>query len=322
MAGKRVFIDSSTAQNATITNRNGGTTEFFDFSTAGNAIITNNNGGATVFNDQSTAGNAVITNNFTLIFQGASTAGNAVITNNCCMSFEQNSTAGNATITNNAILTFADSSTAGNATITNNFFLTFASSSTAGNATIITNAGGPGTLFVDNSTGGNARFITQAGSGVDFSGSAGIGGVVTAGSIEGAGAYVIGGAHNTFVVGSNNLSTEVSGEIAECGCFPGALTKVGTGTLTLAATGLYSYTGPTVVAGGSLLVNGDLTSSSKVTVLPGGTLGGTGTVARNLDRGRHAVARQLDRRPSISRARSRSRRGASIASRSIGPRQI
>ena len=120
------------------------------------------------------------------------------------------------------------------------------------------------------------------------------------------------------MVGSNNLSTEVSGEITECGCFPGALTKVGTGTLTLAATGLYSYTGPTVVAGGTLIVNGDLTSSSKVTVLPGARSAGLAQLAR-LDRGRHAVAWQLDRNlqycgPALVHA------GELLsASRSIGP---
>ena len=301
------FHNSTSAANAIITN-NGGTTNFFDASTAGSAIITNWNGGGTFFGtpggiDTSSAGNADITNRAGAGtgFAAFTNAGSATITNNGGQTlFVDNSTAQNATITNrnggttqfydfstagNAVITnniagatvFNDQTTAGNATIINNsgfpFGLIFADQSTGGNATIITNAGGSA-LFFFNSTGGNARFITAAGGVVDFSGSAGdVNGVVSAGSIEGAGTYVIGGTQ--FVVGSNNLSTEVSGLITECGCAP-MFVKVGAGTLTFAASGIYNYTGPTVVAGGALIVNGDLTSSSSVTALPGGTIGGTG----------------------------------------------
>ena len=82
---------------------------------------------------------------------------------------------------------------------------------------------------------------------------------------------------NTLTVGSNNLSTEVSGIIADvCGCAPGpgSLVKVGTGTLTLS--GINTYTGTTTVNAGTLIVNGSIATSSLLTVNAGGTVGGTG----------------------------------------------
>src|SRR5215472_2271538 len=144
----------------------------------------------------------------------------------------------------------------------------FRNASSAGNATIITTAGGL-TAFVDSATGGNARFITLAGGAFDITSLSS--GAMTAGSIEGAGTFSLGS--NQLIVGSNNLSTTVSGVIRGTG---GALVKVGSGTLTL--DGSNSYTGATVVAGGTLSVTGDFSSSSDVLVTPGAMLSGTGTV--------------------------------------------
>jgi autotransporter-associated beta strand protein len=143
----------------------------------------------------------------------------------------------------------------------------FRNGSTAGDAIIITNAGGL-TAFVDSATGGNARFITNAGGAFDIT-SLSSGGM-TAGSIEGAGTFSLGS--NQLTVGSNNLSTEVSGVIRGTG---GSLVKVGTGTLTLSGTS--TYTGATVVTGGTLSVTGDISSSSGVLVGPAGMLAVTGT---------------------------------------------
>jgi hypothetical protein len=59
-------------------------------------------------------------------------------------------------------------------------------------------------------------------------------GGMTAGSIEGAGAYFLGS--KSLTVGGNNLSTEVSGIIADGGFNGGTgglLVKVGSGTLLL-----------------------------------------------------------------------------------------
>jgi hypothetical protein len=202
------FENASTAGNANITNRLGGFTSFNGSSSAGSASIVNRFQGATFFYDFSSAGSASIVNRF----QGATF--------------------------------FYDFSSAGSASIVNRFqgATFFYDFSSAGNATITTNNGGL-TQFVDNSTGGNARFVTNAGGLVDFSGSTGPAGdgKITAGSIEGAGDYFIGGG-NTLIVGSNNLSTEVSGVIADgCGCTPGpgSLVKVGSGTLILSRQHLY-----------------------------------------------------------------------------------
>jgi fibronectin-binding autotransporter adhesin len=233
------FYDTSSAGNAAITIN--GTLSFNNASTAGSANITNN--GSLGFSGTGTAGSATITNNATLNFFGTGTAGNASITNNDLAQFRETSTAGSATILNGGTLNFSDTSMVGSATITNNGLLQFLDASTAGSATIANNSF---LGFYGNSTAGNAALINNAGGTVDFSGSAGPNGDgrLSAGSIAGAGNYVLGAVELT--VGSNNLSTEVSGGISGSG----SLVKTGTGTLTLA--GATAYTGGTTIAGGTL----------------------------------------------------------------------
>ncbi|MBV8111234.1 MAG: autotransporter domain-containing protein, partial [Hyphomicrobiales bacterium] len=259
----------------------------FSFVTSGTGITFNINGLGIVNNS---AFAPSFTNNDTLNFNNASSAGNlAIINNNGGMvSFNNNSTAANATITTNngALTQFNDNSTAGNAAIINNNggMVSFNNNSTAANAIITTNNGAL-TQFNDSSTPGNAQFITNAGGIVDFSNTGGPAGDgnITAGSIAGAGNYFLGS--NVLTVGGNNLSTTVSGVISDCGptgaeCVAGAgttgggLTKVGSGTLTLA--GANTYTGPTLVNGGILNVTGSLVSA--VTVNAGGMLTGIGTI--------------------------------------------
>jgi len=258
----------------------------FNFTTSGTGITFDVNGTGIVNNS---AFAPSFTNNDNLNFNNASSAGNAAITinNGGVLSFNNNSTAANATITTNSggLTQFNDNSNGGNATIVNNNggMVSFNNNSTGANAIITTNNGAL-TQFNDNSTGGNAQFITTVGGIVDFSNTAGPAGDgnISAGSIAGAGNYYLGS--NQLTVGSNNLSTTVSGVISDCGptgveCSAsgstgGGLTKVGSGTLTL--TGASTYTGDTNVNEGVLNVTGSLVSA--VTVNSGGMLTGTGTI--------------------------------------------
>jgi autotransporter-associated beta strand protein len=97
------------------------------------------------------------------------------------------------------------------------------------------------------------------------------------GSIEGDGTFFLGG-KNLSVVG-NGLSTTFSGVISDGGFdnsdTGGSLTKAGSGTLIL--TGANTYTGPTTVDGGSLIVDGSI-SSVLTSVNAGGLLGGFGSL--------------------------------------------
>ena len=281
------FNNSSTAGLATITNIGTASLSFNDSSTAGFATITAD--GNFNFNDSSTAGHATLIIIGDLSFNAGSTAGSATITNNVggFMNFAD-STAGSAMINNLGTLTFNGTSSAGNATIANPGAATFRDSSTAANATIVTTGTGSQVFFEDtssagnatvtagnggvvhfdfSSSGGNARLVSQAGGLIDFLGLSTSG--TTAGSIEGAGTFQLGG--KTLTIGSNNLSTVVSGVIDGS---PGNLVKVGTGTLTLS--GINTYTGSTTVSGGALEVNGSIASATQVD--PGARLSGTGTI--------------------------------------------
>jgi fibronectin-binding autotransporter adhesin len=304
--GTLTFNNSSTAANATITNNSGGTTTFgvlggTDTSNAGtshitnnnsgitnflahtsamNATIANNSGGNTNFQNQSTAGNATIVNNSggtttfgVMLGTDTASAGSSVIINNSggTTAFFAATTAGSATIINSlgGIVQFGDSggandtATAGNSTIDNSGVVSFNSKTTAGTATITTHSGG-NVVFFDTSSGGGARFITDAGGTVDISALTSAG--TTAGSIEGAGSYVLGA--KNFAVGSNNQSTQVSGVISGVG---GSLTKVGTGTLILSGTNTYSG-GTTISAGTLQLGNGGATGSIVGNIVDNGTL--------------------------------------------------
>lgn len=110
------------------------------------------------------------------------------------------------------------------------------------------------------------------------------GGTVSLGSLSGGSGTALRGASSsdvatTFIIGGNNASTTFSGSITN-GNNPNrsiALTKQGTGTLTL--TGTNGYFGTTTVSAGKLLVNGSQSSATgTVTVATGSTLGGDGII--------------------------------------------
>ena len=82
---------------------------------------------------------------------------------------------------------------------------------------------------------------------------------------------------STLTIGDNNTTSSFGGTITETtGTL--AITKIGSGTLTLS--GANTYTGATNVTGGTLIVNGTLDTGA-VTVGINGTLGGTGTLWGN-----------------------------------------
>ncbi len=101
----------------------------------------------------------------------------------------------------------------------------------------------------------------------------------TIGGLAGSGGVLIGnGAELT--VGGNNANTTFSGTISPTSLVDDAVTKTGFGVLTL--TGASTYTGLTTIDAGTLMVSnnaGSATGTSNVTVNPGGTLAGTGSVA-------------------------------------------
>ena len=157
-----------------------------------------------------------------------------------------------------------------------------------GSVAVVAPAGGTfflrlGTAF-DNTSLRNAAI--DLGPGVALTRQAGTNGLFVAdiGALSGAATSSVGGSGagaGTFVysVGGRNENTTYAGTIANGGSQTG-LTKVGAGSLTLS--GANTYTGATTVNAGSLLVNGSLASSGTATVAVnnGGTLGGTGSIAR------------------------------------------
>jgi autotransporter-associated beta strand protein len=83
----------------------------------------------------------------------------------------------------------------------------------------------------------------------------------------------------TFTVADGPATTDltVSSRLVNAGGGTSGLQKSGFGTMVLTATN--TYTGPTTISNGVLMVNGSLAAASYVTNSPTGTLAGTGTVA-------------------------------------------
>ncbi len=105
------------------------------------------------------------------------------------------------------------------------------------------------------------------------------------GSVQGNGMMILGNAAGStsaaLTLGLDNRSTEYFGAICDAhtdraGASSGSLIKAGTGTFTL--WGENTYSGGTVVTGGTLVVKNWLNTNAVVTVHPGATLDGIGTV--------------------------------------------
>ncbi len=101
----------------------------------------------------------------------------------------------------------------------------------------------------------------------------------TIGSLSGTGTVLNNGeTAATLTVGNDNTSTTFGG-VLKNGTSVLALTKIGTGTLTL--TGANTYTGTTTVNNGALIVDGSI-ASVQTLVNSGGLLGGHGTIGGSL----------------------------------------
>ncbi|WP_157070067.1 autotransporter outer membrane beta-barrel domain-containing protein [Aureimonas frigidaquae] len=309
--GTTAFVDTATAGDATIVNNGAGTLTFDNGASAGSAVIANS--GFAAFRGNATAGNAVITNNQTgriefdgaavagenlldnsgvVAFMGSSTASGRSITNNASgsIALSGNSNAGAAFIANNGALTATDTASLAGATITNNASgsialsgnasagtaditnggtLAFSGSATAADALIQTQTGGR-TSFAGNASGGAAEMRLDDGAILDISALAN--GGTSFGSLLGTGQIFLGA--NRVTVGSNGLDTTVGGfaDGGVAGGVGGSLQKVGPGTLRLLGVNL--YTGPTIVAAGTLQAAnaGAFAPLSDVTVAPGALL--------------------------------------------------
>jgi uncharacterized protein with beta-barrel porin domain len=93
---------------------------------------------------------------------------------------------------------------------------------------------------------------------------------------------VLGSGTDAFQLGGSGAATFDVSQIASTGQYRGfgTFNKIGDSNWSLIGTSTFS--GPVTINGGTLSVNGDISSASGVTVNAGGALGGTGTV-RNVD---------------------------------------
>jgi autotransporter-associated beta strand protein len=184
---------------------------------------------------------------------------------------------------------------------------------TAGNATLVayggTNGGDGGSIqFSNGATGGTARVEVFGNGYLNMSGKNGPS--LTIGSLEGDGQVYLGRVN--LSVGGNSLSTTFSGVLNPGSPGggtggTGALTKIGSGTLTL--TGANLYTAGTVITEGTLVVSntiGSGTGTAAVQVSTG-TLGGSGIISGAVTVGTRAAQEPSSPRRMGPKSRSLSR---------------
>lgn len=282
--GELIFAYQSNAAYASIDNKAGSLVEFRGVANAAFAYIAG--AGNVAFREYSTAGDATLTTALShsgeaIEFFNNSSAGTATINASSVtigLAFRDNSTASSATINANAgMVAFTQSASAGSATINNSSSsFVFLNSSTASTATI-SNIGF--VRFLASSSPADAQLINKNAGVFDLSFTSGSSGDgrLTAGSLAGTGRFQLG--DNRLTVGSNNLSTTVTGVIEDggsAGAQTGAsLVKIGAGTLTLA--GANTYSGGTTIDAGVVQIDGSV--QGNVVVNAGAGLAGRGTVA-------------------------------------------
>jgi uncharacterized protein with beta-barrel porin domain len=247
--------------NATVTNNAGAS---ISGGGGGNSGIFANTGSANVTNSGSITGttvNGILANN------------NVTVTNNAGASITGGlrgiyAAAGFADVTNSGSITGTGASSYGifagtNATVTNNA----GASITGGQRGIAAQAGGSSVFNAGTISGGTAAIV--------FSG---VGNTLTLAQGSAITGNVLGTGSDTLQLGGTGSATfDVSqlGAAAQYQGF-GTFNKIDGSTWTL--TGTSTFAGPINVNGGTLSVNGNVTSASGLTVNSGGTLGGTGTV--------------------------------------------
>jgi autotransporter-associated beta strand protein/T5SS/PEP-CTERM-associated repeat protein len=187
-------------------------------------------------------------------------AGESVTVEGGMLRFEATANSGASEITvNGGQVRFAGSASAGSSSITTNTltFAYFLGDASAGSATI-TNNGLSFTSFEENATADDATIVLGPDAFVEITELTSSG--IAIGSLAGEGNVHLG--DKRLTVGGLNTSTTISGGIDGTG---GVLEKTGTGTLTLS--GENSYTGGTVVEGGTLTIAAtDALGTGNVTV--------------------------------------------------------
>jgi autotransporter-associated beta strand protein len=313
--GHIIFRDSSTADRGTFTaagggvlNGNGSSIEFYGTASAGHARFMNlggahdaskggsggipaismASGGEMIFHDDSSAGEANIVN----------AGGAARIARGAYLFFRDSATAGHSSVKNiggeavgslGGFTVFEGAATAGRSTIvatgsTADFAygasIAFGGNTSADDALLVAMGGeagrSGGEIYLGhNSDGWTARVAVFGNGSLDISAHQEPG--VAIGSLEGSGIVYLGS--RDLTIGTNNLTRDFSGSVLDRRPFSsemlgGGIIKIGAGTLTLS--GQSSYSGPTTVNAGRLLVTGSLTSAVFVN---GGTFGGSGFIA-------------------------------------------
>ena len=129
---------------------------------------------------------------------------------------------------------------------------------------------GAGSLSSTTMSGGTTTVGGTATIGTMSSGTANLNGATSAITSLNGGTVNL-GASTVLSVSNGTTSGSITGD-------GGGLTKTSAGTLTLSSGGTYSYTGATNVNEGTLVVNGNISTSTQTTVASGATIGGSGTV--------------------------------------------